>query len=112
MIAPIQIIINATLKNIRAYKARFIPDSGVMKSDSTTKAYYALLKKHSIPEPAVCLIAESAYKPRVSGINSFFTKMYSLYATNDATQTTELSQPNLSGNIAPNEKLCLSNANG
>lgn len=30
----------------------------------------------------------------------------------DAKQTTELSQPNLSGNIAPNEKLCLSNANG
>ena len=51
-------------------------------------------------------------KIRVSGANNFISKGYDISPNaNDATQSTAVNQPYLSGNIAPNEKLCAKNPN-
>jgi uncharacterized protein (TIGR02145 family) len=99
----------------RNYLARVAADSGIVESNSDTlkvlkglKTIYGTLANHKL-----IWTGEMGYKERVSGINHYATKAYSADAVpNDLTQATELSQPFLSGNIAPNEKQCLQNPNG
>ena len=101
------------LRTIRNYIARFKYDGGIMlNSGETTRKFYKFLKDNNIPTPVFSYLGDAAYKPRTSGINTFATKLYSLFGLNDATQSTANSQPYISGNIAPNEKLCLKNNTG
>lgn len=51
-------------------------------------------------------------KERISGVMHYATRGYSALVANDLTQTTELNQPYLRGNIAPNEIPYISNGNG
>ena len=101
------------LRTIRNYIARFKYDGGSMlNSGETTRKFYKFLKDNNIPTPVFSWFGDAGYKPRTSGIYTFATKVYSLFGLNDATQTTAVNQPYLSGNIAPNEKICLKNPNG
>ena len=106
-------LIGKTIENSRTYKARWLPDLGTLRSDNISKAFYAMSKQNGIADNIqFAWLGESATKTRVSGIYNFATKIYSTVGTNDGTQTTELSQPYISGNIAPTEKYALRNPNG
>ena len=106
-------LIGKTIENSRTYKARWLPDLGTLRSDNISKAFYAMSKSNGIADNIqFAWLGEAASKFRTSGNDKFFSKLYSTNSTNDATQTTDLNQPYLSGNIAPNERYCLSNPNG
>jgi len=105
-------IINQKYRQIRAYIARVARDGRLIRNQSISQQYYQLIKQNNLPTPVFSWFGEAGYKERVSGIYRYATKLYSMFGTNDATQTTSTSQPYLSGNIAPNEKLCLKNPNG
>src|SRR3989304_9333796 len=84
----------AALKYLRLFKAyllRVTTDSGTIKSDALTKSVYK-----DLPAQDNILFAwfgGAASKKRTSTIYSYFTKLYSMFGTNDATQTTALSKP-------------------
>jgi len=97
----------------KTYKNRVLADLGIVTSDSNTIAYMKMSKQQSIDKSIqFAWFGEAGSTIRTSGIYSYFTKLYSLLTTNDATQTTSTYQPFVGGNIAPNEKLCLKNPNG
>jgi len=97
-----------------AYLERVIADGGVIDDTQFTLDYLKFLKQQNILDNTKLLIApEMGTKRRVSGVNTYLSKAYSpKLPINDAFQSTELSQPWLSGNIAPNERLALKNPNG
>ena len=98
---------------IKPFRQRVKADGSTLKNESTTKRFYDMAKSNQTKDSIkFAWFGESASKIRTSGINSYVSKAYSAVTTNDAVQTTDLLQPNLSGNIAPNEKYCLQNANG
>lgn len=107
-------VLSKILEVIRIYKARFMPDNGTMRFDNITKGLLAMSIQNEMYDNILfAWFGEAGSKLRVaSATESFYTKLYSLKGTNDATQTTELSQPNLRGNIAPNERWAMSNENG
>lgn len=106
-------LIEKTIENSRTYKQRFLPDGGLIKSDNISKAFYAMSKKNEMADNIqFAWFGEAASKKRTSGIQDYYSKLYSTVGTNDATQTTEASQPYVSGNIAPNERQALINPNG
>ena len=66
-----------------------------------------------MPNTKLLYCPELGVKLRTSGINNYVTKLYDVgQMLNDATQTTALNQPYLSGNIAPTEKYSIKNPNG
>lgn len=101
-------------QNYSEYLVRASLDSGVIESMPNTFKILKGLKAIGVIDSVKFLwTGEMGAKERVSGVNHYATKLYSGdTASNDAVQTTELNQPFLSGNIAPNEKLCLNNPNG
>jgi len=94
-----------------AYLTRVTADAGIVRSNEFTKSYIAFLKNQGRYNDVKLLIApEMGTKRRVSGINTYISKAHSpQLAANDAAQVTELSQPFLAGNIAPNERLSIIN---
>lgn len=93
------------------YAARVAVDGGSVRGDVDM---LSILKNLSdtgrLDQVKLLWYGGSGVKLRTSGVNSFVSKAYSVQLpANDLAQTTELSQPWQSGNIAPNEKPCLLN---
>lgn len=85
-------------------KNRIIYDGGIVRNqkmlEDTLKFFNILM-----PNTKLLYCPELGVKLRTSGIYNYVAKLYDVGPTlNDATQTTALNQPYLSGNIAPNEK--------
>ncbi len=101
-------------QNYSEYLVRVSLDSGIIESMPNTFKIMKGLKAIGVLDSVRFLwTGEMGAKERVSGVNHYATKLYSGDTdNNDAVQTTELNQPFLSGNIAPNEKLCLNNPTG
>lgn len=98
---------------IKPYIQRIKQDGGVWKSETNTQLFYKMCKDYNIIDSIkFAWLGEAGYKHRTSGINTFWTKLYSLVGTNDATQTTSTSQPHIAGNIAPTERIGMKNPNG
>jgi len=96
------------------YKTRVLADSGALRSETFTKDYINFLRSQGrINNVKLLVTPEMGIKTRTVGINKYVSKAYSpQLPTNDAVQATELSQPFLAGNIAPNSKYALQNPNG
>ena len=95
------------------YKTRVEADSGTINNVTITKDAYKNLPK--IDSIKFGWMAGAGSKKRTSTIYSYFTKLYSLdklVTHNDAVQTTESSQPRVTGNIAPTDTEALQNQNG
>lgn len=98
------------LAEVKAYFTRVLTDLGIIEDKSTTNKVYKFLKNEDlINDTRLLWFGDAGIKTRATTVSStpvtFVSKGYSLDATpNDLTQTTELSQPYLSGNIAPNER--------
>lgn len=100
-------------RSFRNYISRYKFDGGSMYRDGEiARKFLKFINDNNIPKPVFSWFGEAATKSRVSGIYNYATKLYSLFGLNDATQTTSTSQPYLSGNIAPTERLYLKNPNG
>lgn len=101
-------------ENYSNYLVRVSLDSSLIESKPNTFKILKGLKAIGILDSVKFLwTGEMGYKERVSGIYHYATKLFSNDSlSNNATQVTEVNQPYLSGNIAPNEKLCLNNPNG
>lgn len=100
--------------NLAAYRNRVLADGGSILNASDSAKVLTMLSSNQIFDKTLLLMQGwGGIKTRVSGVNSYVSKAYSAQlAANDLSQTTELSQPWLSGNIAPNEKYCLKNPKG
>ena len=101
------------LKNWILYSQRVLADLGIIKNNDSVRAYYKICEQNGmLNNIKFAWFGDSGSKYRTSGIYTYFTKLYSLFSTNDAVQATELNQPYLSGNIAPNERWGMLNPNG
>lgn len=96
------------------YKDAIIADSGLMKNDVNSLEYINFLRSIGCYENSKLIwTGEMGYKKRTATIYDYASKLYSAdVAANNMAQATELNQPFYSGNIAPNEKLCIKNNNG
>lgn len=98
---------------VRRYFRRVIVDGGTVRSLDLTDRYLEMCSDNDMLDSIqFAWLGGAGSKFRTSGINTFFTKLYTLLGGKDATQTTSTNQPYLSGNIAPNEKYGLKNPNG
>jgi uncharacterized protein (TIGR02145 family) len=61
-----------------AYKNRVLADGGTLRSDANTRDYYNLLKQNGIAQPVFSWFGEAGIKERVSGVNEYASKLYSL----------------------------------
>lgn len=106
--------VDKTIVDSKAYRKRVTTDAGAIRTDNIEKAFRAMaIQNEMYDNIQFAWFGESGYKHRVaSATASFWSKLYSSKGTNDATQTTELNQPYLSGNIAPNERYAMKNTNG
>ncbi len=109
-IASVVSTLHRYLYNFSVYSRRVIADLGSVQDSSLTKTVYRDLPAQD--NIVFAWFGGAGSKKRVSTIYSYFTKLYSLFGTNDATQTTENSQPFVTGNIAPNENEGMLNPNG
>jgi len=96
------------------YRSRVVADGGVVPNYSDVQKIVQMLKNSgTLKNTKLLWYGGAGVKIRTSGVNSYVSKAYSVQLpANDLAQTTELSQPWQSGNIAPNEKPCLLNPNG
>ena len=97
---------------IRPYRTTTVADSGAIRDEQMVQSFYAMNEKNQMPTVAFSWFGSAGSKFRTSTIYSYFSKLYSLYTTNDAVQATDLNQPYLSGNISPNERYAMLNPNG
>lgn len=95
------------------YVTRVAADSGVIKSTDFLEDYVTFLQAENRYNAVKVLLApQLGSKRRVVGVNTYITKLHSVTLTaNDAAQATELNQPFLAGNVAPNERYALQNPN-
>lgn len=114
----IQLGLNANpawLAYYNTYATRITDDSGTVQNSTISKTIYKMLTDNDLYDNTKLLLTpEGGIKTRTSGVNTFVPKAYDFSGEatpNDATQTTEASQPHLSGNIAPNEFQSLKNVN-
>jgi len=96
------------------YKDRIIADSGLMKNDVNSLDYINYLRSIGCYDNSKLIwTGEMGYKKRTSTIYDYISKAYDAgVLANNIAQITEINQPFISGNIAPNEKLCAKNNNG
>ncbi len=104
-------IFNYMYPSVQSAK-RITTDLGIVKSRSNfndlTNKFVDLLDSTKF-----IYCPQLAVKLRTSGITNYITKLYDIgSAMVDATQATALSQPFLTGDIAPNEKYAVKNPNG
>jgi len=109
--------ITKVMEKSRLYKTHFVNDGGDMKgvnADNYLKGlYYQAISEDMQESIKFSYLGEAAMATRESGIYSYATKLYDTSVSgNDATQTTALQQPHLSGNIAPNEHYGMCSPNG
>jgi len=96
-----------------AYLSRVTSDGGTISNQNLTREYFRMCEQNGISRSILLAVfAGSGAKFRTSTIYSYFSKLYSFFGTNDAVQSTDLNQPYLSGNIAPNERYAMLNPNG
>lgn len=101
------------LKEALEYKERVLKDGGTTKREDVVQQYNQMCKSNGIFDSIkFAWLGEAGGKFRTSGANQFWTKVYSLVTNNDATQTTSTSQPYITGNIAPTERIGMKNPNG
>jgi uncharacterized protein (TIGR02145 family) len=95
------------------YLSRVNSDGGTISDQNISREYFRMCEQNGISRSILlAIIAGSGAKFRTSGIYSYFSKLYSMFGLNDAVQATDLNQPYLAGNIAPNERLAMLNPNG
>lgn len=96
------------------YRSRVVADGGSISNYGDVQKIVQMLKTSGrFKNVKLLWYGGAGVKLRTSGVNSYVSKAYSVQlSANDLSQTTELSQPWQSGNIAPNEKPCLLNPNG
>jgi uncharacterized protein (TIGR02145 family) len=96
------------------YRSRVVADGGTLSNYGDVQKIVQMLRSSGrFNQVKFLWYGGAGVKLRTSGVNSFVSKAYSVQLpANDLAQTTELSQPWQSGNIAPNEKPCLLNPNG
>lgn len=106
-------ISTSTKSNVDTYKTTTESDSGVIHSYlNTNKIVENLINQGLTSSIKLLWTGEMGTKIRTSGVYSYASKLYSDDSTpNNLTQTTEASQPYISGNIAINENMCLQNPN-
>ncbi len=101
-------------RSVAPHLDRIRYDGGAEPRD--VQALIALQRYYEERKDSIKLLycpALTGNKIRVSGANNYVSKCYDIGSLqNDATQSTAVNQPYLSGNIAPNERYCLKNANG
>ena len=97
-----------------SYISRVLGDAGYLDEYGRLSEYIAFLQRQGRYDLAKFIFAPMfGGKLRTSGIYKYQSKLYSVQlAANDAAQTTELSQPYQTGNIAPNDTLAIYNGNG
>lgn len=99
-------------KLIRDYTSRVKAGGGTVKNPTLTDKLLRFYKDQGLlPYVKVLILPEAGGIINTSG-GSFWSKMFSLVGTNDLAQSTALSQPPVSNNIAPNDKLTALNPNG
>ena len=103
-----------TLYPLVPFTRRVAADSGSIRSKGVAKRLLDFCIENDLfGDTKILICPEIGIKERVSGVQKFATKAYSgEFTPNDAVQTTEASQPYISGNIAPNERYSLKNPNG
>lgn len=103
------------LSEVKAYFTRVLTDLGIIVDKTTTNNIYKFLKTEGLDTDTKLLwFGDAGIKTRSTTVSStpltFISRGYSIQLpANDLTQTTELNQPYLSGNIAPNERYALKN---
>lgn len=103
------------LSEVKAYFTRVLTDLGIIVDKTTTNNVYKFLKTEGLDTDTKLLwFGDAGIKTRSTTVSStpltFISRGYSIQLpANDLTQTTELNQPYLSGNIAPNERYALKN---
>jgi uncharacterized protein (TIGR02145 family) len=96
-----------------SYLSRVLADSGAVKDATATTTYMKFCQsKGLLKNIKFGWLGEAGGKVRTSGVNSYWTKLYSLFGAVDSTQTTELSQMFRGGDISPYERYCMKNVNG
>jgi uncharacterized protein (TIGR02145 family) len=96
-----------------SYLTRVLADSGTVKDATATTNYMKFCQSKGLYKNIKFgWLGEAGGKIRTSGVNSYWTKLYSLFGTVDSTQTTELSQMFRGGDISPYERYCMKNVNG
>lgn len=100
-----------TLYPMIPFTRRVVADSGSIRSKGVAKRLLDFCIENDLFGDTKLLICpELGIKERILGVNKYATKVYSgEFTANDAVQTTEASQPYVSGNIAPNERYSLKN---
>lgn len=103
-----------SLQEYIAYYNRVLGDGGTLVDPVGTQSILKMLKDNArLDNVKLLWYGGAGVKKVISGINTNVSKAYSIQLpSNDLTQTTALSQPWQSGNIAPNEKPCLLNPSG
>jgi len=105
------------LPQTRDYYERVTLDLGTVRYLKDVNNIYKFLDDESLyTDTKLLWFGDAGIKTRETTVDNtpltFVSKGYSLDSTpNDLTQTTELNQPYLSGNIAPNERYGVKNPN-
>ena len=87
-------VITAVKKLWTEYSDRVTADSGTTTSLTNTERIYKMMVDNGMFNYLQFgWAADGGYKPRTSGILTFFTKIYNFFGTSDAAQTTALNQP-------------------
>jgi len=96
------------------YRSRVVADGGTVSNYGDVQKIVQMLKTSGrFKNVKLLWYGGAGVKLRTSGVNSYVSKAYSVQLpANDLAQTTELSQPWQSGNIAQNEKPCVKNSSG
>lgn len=103
-----------TLDDSKDYYYRVKSDGGFVNSDAIVKGYYLMSEDNGMRESIeFAWLGEAGNQFRTSTIYDYLTDIYDLSDNdNDGAQTTEASQPYLTGNIAPNEHWGMKNPSG
>ena len=87
-------VITAVKKLWTEYSDRVTADSGTTTSLTNTERIYKMMVDNGMFNYLQFgWAADGGYKPRTSGILTFFTKIYNFFGTSDAVQATALNQP-------------------
>lgn len=93
------------MKWLRDFKIRVLADSGTVEDETRTAQILRVIENHNLMDDLkVAVFSDGGIKTRTSGTNTFVVKTYDLTVNgNDPSQSVEVNQPYLKGNIAPTE---------
>ena len=108
-LAEVNNLVANVKSKVRPYRNTLVADSGAIRNEQMLQAFYAMCEQNEIGSSIqAAFIAGAGAKFNAGN----FSKLYSIYGSNDAVQATALNQPYLGGNIAPNERYAILNPNG